>query len=102
MDLKNCEFINYESIGLDDLKNKIVLLSFFRVGSTPCYNNLRVLSMLENEFADELVVISVHSDTHANSSAIVKNLVAREKIAHIVINDSDKQLAKSYEVDEFP
>lgn len=102
MDLKNCEFINYESIGLDDLKNKIVLLSFFRVGSTPCYNNLRVLSMLENEFADELVVISVHSYTHTNSSVIVKNLVAREKIAHIVINDSDKQLAKSYEVDEFP
>jgi DNA-binding beta-propeller fold protein YncE len=87
-----------------DLKGKIVLLDFWTLCCINCIHVLPDLAKLEKKYANELVVIGVHSpkfDSEKLTSSIRK-AVLRYQIEHPVVNDADHTIWDRYEVDAWP
>jgi thiol-disulfide isomerase/thioredoxin len=91
-------------IHMKDLRGKIVLLDFWTFCCINCIHTLPDLAKLEKKYANELVVIGVHSakfDNEKNSESIRK-AISRYEIAHPVVNDADMEIWKAYGVRSWP
>jgi sugar lactone lactonase YvrE/peroxiredoxin len=78
-------------LSFDELEGKVVLLDFWTYGCINCIHIIPDLERLEEEFADELVVIGVHSakfEAESNTENI-RQIVRRYEIEHPVVNDPD-------------
>ena len=78
-------------LSFDELEGKVVLLDFWTYGCINCIHIIPDLERLEEEFAEELVVIGVHSakfDAESNTENI-RQIVRRYEIEHPVVNDPD-------------
>lgn len=85
-------------IKLKELRGKIVLLDFWTLCCINCIHTLPDLAKLEKKYANELVVIGVHSakfDNEKNSESIRKALL-RYEIHHPVVNDSEMKIWGAY------
>jgi thiol-disulfide isomerase/thioredoxin len=99
------EWLNVASpITLSQLRGKVVLLDFWTYGCINCMHILRDLKTLEERFADELVVIGVHSPkfTNERSAENLKRILIRYEIEHPVANDRDHQIWRRYGVRAWP
>ena len=99
------EWLNVASpIALSQLRGKVVLLDFWTYGCINCMHILRDLKTLEERFADELVVIGVHSPkfTNERSAENLKRILIRYEIEHPVANDADHQIWRRYGVQFWP
>ena len=81
-----------------------MLLDFWTYGCINCMHILRDLKTLEERFADELVVIGVHSPkfTNERSAENLKRILIRYEIEHPVANDADHQIWRRYGVQFWP
>jgi thiol-disulfide isomerase/thioredoxin len=89
---------------LADLKGKVVLLDFWTLCCINCIHILPDLQKLEKKYANELVVIGVHS-AKFESEKDTKNIrqaVLRYEIAHPVVNDADHKIWDRYGVQSWP
>jgi len=77
-----------------DLRGKIVLLDFWTYGCINCIHMIPVLERLEQKYADELVVIGVHSAKFENEGQTenIRQIVQRYELHHPVINDHQFQV----------
>lgn len=91
-------------ISLDALKGKIVLLDFWTFCCINCMQILPDLTKLEEEFANELVVVGVHSAKFSNEQDTdnIRNAVARYNIRHPVVNDSEMKIWRTYGARAWP
>lgn len=99
------EWLNVASpIALPQLRGKVVLLDFWTYGCINCMHILRDLKTLEERFADELVVIGVHSPkfTNERSSENLKRILVRYEIEHPVANDANHAIWTRYGVQFWP
>jgi thiol-disulfide isomerase/thioredoxin/sugar lactone lactonase YvrE len=78
-------------LSLAELRGKVVLLDFWTYGCINCIHIIPDLKRLEAEYADELVVIGVHSAKFENEGDTdnIRNIIARYDIEHPVVNDKD-------------
>jgi len=86
------DWINTSSpIRLGELTGKVVLLDFWTYGCINCIHVIPDLQRLEEEYADELVVIGVHSAKFNNEGETenIRQIVMRYGIDHPVVNDSE-------------
>ena len=76
-------------LSLRELRGKIVLLDFWTFCCANCLHVIDELRALEAEFADELVIIGVHSPKfeHEKSDRAVAAAAERYGVAHPVFND---------------
>ena len=91
-------------ITMKDLKGKIVLLDFWTLCCINCIHTLPDLAKLEKKYANEVVVIGVHS-AKFDSEKETKNIrkaVLRYEIAHPVVNDGDHKIWDKYGVSSWP
>ncbi len=91
-------------VTLKDLKGKVVLLDFWTYCCINCLHIMPDLAKLEKKYANELVVIGVHSakfDTEKNSESIRKAML-RYEINHPVVNDADQKIWDNYECRSWP
>lgn len=91
-------------ITLKDLRGKVVLLDFWTYCCINCMHVLPDLEYLEEKYADELVVIGVHSakfDNEKDSEAI-REAILRYEISHPVINDANMVLWRKFGVRAWP
>ncbi len=91
-------------ITMKDLKGKIVLLDFWTLCCINCIHTLPDLAKLEKKYANEIVVIGVHS-AKFDSEKETKNIrkaVLRYEIAHPVVNDGDHKIWDKYSVSSWP
>src|SRR4051794_9604604 len=89
---------------MEDLKGKIVLLDFWTLCCINCIHTLPDLAKLEQKYADQLVVIGVHSakfDNEKNTDSIRKAIL-RYEISHPVVNDSQMKIWEAYNVHSWP
>ncbi|MBJ6117817.1 redoxin domain-containing protein [Pontibacter sp. BT310] len=89
---------------IKDLRGKIVLLDFWTFGCINCQHIVPDLKRLEEEFADVLVVIGVHSakfDAEKQSETI-KQAIRKFGIEHPVVNDADYKLWDQYGIKAWP
>ncbi|MFN0196273.1 MAG: thioredoxin-like domain-containing protein [Planctomycetaceae bacterium] len=91
-------------ITLDDLKGKVVLLDFWTFCCINCMHVLPDLAYLEEKYANELVVIGVHSAKFENEkdSENIKKAILRYEIKHPVINDSQMTIWRKFDVNSWP
>ena len=87
-----------------DFKGKIVLLDFWTLGCINCQHIVPDLKRLEQEYADILVVIGVHSgkfDAEKQNDTI-EQAIRKFGIEHPVVNDADYKVWNYYGVRAWP
>ena len=89
---------------LQDLRGKIVLLDFWTLCCINCIHTLPDLAKLEKKYANELVVIGVHSPKFDNEKDTnsIRKAILRYEIQHPVVNDADMKIWRRYEVRSWP
>ncbi|GHF57255.1 thioredoxin-like domain-containing protein [Amycolatopsis bartoniae] len=89
---------------LAGLRGKIVLLDFWTSGCINCLHVLDELRPLEEEFADVLVTIGVHSPKflHEGEAAAIEGAVRRYEVHHPVLNDPEMKTWSQYAVKAWP
>ena len=89
---------------IESLRGKIVMLDFWTYGCINCIHVIPDLERLEEEYADELVVIGVHSAKFDQESATenIRRVVLRYGVQHPVVNDAGFEIWRSYRVRAWP
>lgn len=77
---------------LRGLRGKVVLLDFWTYGCINCMQVLPDLKRLERKYANDLVIVSVHTAKFANEdeSANLREAVLRYHIEHPIFNDAGR------------
>src|SRR5262249_24136275 len=91
-------------IRLRDLRGKVVVLDFWTLCCINCIHTLPDLAKLEKKYANQLVVVGVHSakfDNEKNSESIRKAIL-RYEINHPVVNDANMRIWRTYGVNSWP
>jgi sugar lactone lactonase YvrE len=85
-------------VRLKDLKGKIVLLDFWTLCCINCIHVLPDLAKLEKKYANELVVVGVHTAKFKNEKATesIRKAILRYEIAHPVVNDANMTIWRAY------
>jgi thiol-disulfide isomerase/thioredoxin/sugar lactone lactonase YvrE len=86
------------------LKGKVVLLDFWTYGCINCIHIIPDLRRLERKYADQLVVIGVHSAKFDNEKETenIRRIILRYEVEHPVVNDADFKIWQSYGVRAWP
>jgi thiol-disulfide isomerase/thioredoxin len=89
---------------LADLRGKFVLLDFWTLCCINCIHTLPDLARLEKKYANQLVVIGVHSAKFDNEKETesIRKAILRYEISHPVVNDADMKIWRRYEVRSWP
>ena len=91
-------------LSLAALKGKVVLLDFWTYGCINCIHIIPDLKKLEEKYANQLVVIGVHSAKFENEKQTenIRRIILRYEIEHPVYNDADFKVWHSYGVRAWP
>jgi thiol-disulfide isomerase/thioredoxin len=91
-------------LSLAALKGKFVLLDFWTYGCINCIHIIPDLKKLEAKYANQLVVIGVHSAKFQNEKETenIRQIILRYEIEHPVYNDSEFAVWRSYGVRAWP
>lgn len=86
------------------LRGKVVLLDFWTYGCINCVHIIPDLKKLEAKYANQLVVIGVHSAkfTNEGDTENIRNIIMRYGIEHPVANDADFRIWRQYAVNAWP
>src|SRR5207253_480031 len=89
---------------LRDLRGKIVLVDFWTFCCINCIHTLPELAKLEKKYANQLVVIGVHSAKFENerNSESIRKAILRYEIKHPVVNDANMKIWATYDVSSWP
>src|SRR5918912_334267 len=91
-------------LSLAALKGKVVLLDFWTYGCVNCMHIIPDLTRLEKKYANQLVVIGVHSAkfTKEKETENIRRIILRYELEHPVINDADFVIWNAYDVSAWP
>jgi DNA-binding beta-propeller fold protein YncE len=91
-------------LSLAALKGKVVLLDFWTYGCINCIHIIPDLKKLEAKYANQLVVIGVHSAKFENEKQTenIRRIILRYELEHPVYNDADFAVWQSYGVRAWP
>ena len=101
---KNKWFNVVEPLKNSDIKGKIVVMHFWSYSCSSCIESIEKLKELDAKNPDSLVIIGVHNPVFDNEKNYnsVKKAVIRHEIFYPVINDSDLELAKKFNIKNNP
>lgn len=93
-----------KSLDLESLRGKIVLLDFWTFCCINCLHVLDELRPLEQQYADVLVTVGVHSPKfeHEADPAALAAAVERYEIRHPVLDDPELETWKAYTARAWP
>ena len=99
------DWINIENpLTMSGLVGKIVIFDFWTYGCVNCLHVIPVLEQVEQKYANEVVVIGVHSAKFENEGQTenLRQVVQRYGIHHPVINDNEFDVWRSYGARAWP
>jgi thiol-disulfide isomerase/thioredoxin len=101
---RDLQWLNTAPLKKKDLKGKFVLLDFWTYCCINCMHILPELKKLEHEFANELVVIGVHSAKfeEEKQTANIREAILRYEIEHPVVNDANHDIWDMFQVNSWP
>ncbi len=91
-------------IKMRDLRGKIVVLDFWTYCCINCIHTLPDLAKIEKKYANQVVVIGVHSAKFQNErdSDNIRKAILRYEISHPVVNDAQMKIWDTYHVSSWP
>lgn len=91
-------------LSMKDLRGKIVVLDFWTLCCINCIHTLPDLAKLEKKYADQLVVIGVHSPKFDNEKDTnsIRKAILRYEIQHPVVNDAEQRIWNAYGCRSWP
>ncbi len=91
-------------LSIEQLRGKAILLDFWTYGCVNCLHIIPDLKRLEKKYAEELVVIGVHSGKFERESttAGIRRFVQRYEIIHPVVNDGKYRIWNDFDVRAWP
>ena len=91
-------------ITLEKLRGKVVLIDFWTYCCINCMHVLPDLKYLEQKYANELVVIGVHSAKFTNERGTeqIRQAIMRYEIEHPVVNDGNMTIWRRYGSNSWP
>jgi thiol-disulfide isomerase/thioredoxin len=91
-------------LSIAGLRGKVVLLDFWTYGCVNCMHIIPDLKRLEAKYANQLVVIGVHSAKFKNEKETenIRHIILRYGLEHPVVNDADFQIWQAYAVNAWP
>lgn len=91
-------------IQMKDLRGKVVVLDFWTLCCINCIHTLPDLAKLEKKYANELVVIGVHSAKFENekNTESIRKAISRYEIKHPVVNDAEMKIWRTFGVNSWP
>lgn len=91
-------------LSIAGLKGKVILLDFWTYGCVNCIHIIPDLKKLEEKYANQLVVIGVHSAKFDNEKNLenIRQIILRYGIEHPVVNDADFKIWDAYAVRAWP
>lgn len=99
------DWINVDApLTMPGLRGKIVLLDFWTYGCINCIHMIPIFERIEEKYADEVVVIGVHSakfETEGQTDSL-RQIVQRYDLRHPVINDHEFAVWRSYGARAWP
>ena len=99
------DWINVDSpLTMQGLRGKIVIFDFWTYGCINCIHMIPIFEQIESKYADEVVVIGVHSakfETEGQTDNL-RQIVQRYDLHHPVINDSAFTVWQTYGVRAWP
>ncbi|HZT82284.1 MAG TPA: thioredoxin-like domain-containing protein [Gemmataceae bacterium] len=89
---------------IKDLKGKVVVLDFWTLCCINCIHTLPDLARLEKKYANELVVVGVHSPKFENEKTTesIRKAILRYEVSHPVVNDADMKIWRRYGIHSWP
>src|SRR5262249_17114969 len=99
------EWLNTDRpLSLRELRGKVVLLDFWTFCCINCMHIIPDLKKLERKYANELVVIGVHSAkfTAERGTENIRQAILRYQIEHPVVNDQVMDIWQQYAVRGWP
>jgi thiol-disulfide isomerase/thioredoxin len=83
---------------LKDLRGKVVVLDFWTYCCINCIHTLPDLARLEKKYANQLVVVGVHSAKFDNEKDTdhIRKAILRYEISHPVVNDAHMAIWEKY------
>lgn len=99
------EWLNTEHpLSIRQLKGKLVLLDFWTFCCINCMHIIPDLKKLEHKYANELVVIGVHSAKFPaeRGTENIRQAILRYEIEHPVVNDHEMQIWQAYTANSWP
>jgi thiol-disulfide isomerase/thioredoxin len=101
----NLDWLNTgRPLTLSELEGKVVLLDFWTYGCINCIHIIPDLKRLEEKYAEELVVIGVHSAKFENEGDTenIRQIILRYELEHPVINDNNFEVWSQYGAQAWP
>lgn len=101
----NLDWINTENpLTMQGLQGKIVIFDFWTYGCINCIHMIPVFEQIEEKYAEEVVVIGVHSAKFENEGQTdnLRQIVQRYDLKHPVINDNQFQVWQTYGAQAWP
>ena len=91
-------------LSLAALRGKVVLLDFWTYGCINCIHIIPDLKRLEAKYANQLVVIGVHSAKFSNERETenIRRIILRYELEHPVVNDANFAIWRNYGVRGWP
>ncbi|HVE59295.1 MAG TPA: thioredoxin-like domain-containing protein [Pyrinomonadaceae bacterium] len=91
-------------LSIAGLRGKVVLLDFWTYGCINCIHIIPDLKKLEAKYANNLVVIGVHSAkfTNEGDTENIRQIILRYGLEHPIANDSDFKIWEQYAVNAYP
>ena len=99
------EWLNTERpLSLREFRGKIVLLDFWTYCCINCMHIIPDLKRLEAKYANQLVVIGVHSAKFKTEKGTdnIRQAILRYEIEHPVVNDKDFEIWQQYAAQAWP
>lgn len=88
-----------EKITLDDIDNKIVLVSFWKIESPSSIRQLDALQRIRNKFGDNIRIIAVNVQ---DKTTDINNFMNKNDYDFDVINDSAGKISSEYNLSILP
>jgi thiol-disulfide isomerase/thioredoxin len=101
----NLDWINTDNpLTMQGLVGKIVIFDFWTYGCINCIHMIPVLEQIEEKYADEVVIIGVHSAKFVNEGQTdnLRQIVQRYNLHHPVINDNQFTVWQTYGAQAWP
>lgn len=99
------DWINTENpLTMQGLQGKIVIFDFWTYGCINCIHMIPVFEQIEEKYAEEVVVIGVHSAKFENEGQTnnLRQIVQRYNLHHPVINDNEFVIWQTYGARAWP